>query len=275
MNGAEHGDAMTTASTPDKASLTYGLLRVPAGERRRQQQTNLEQAGQIQREHEEQQRQTGDDHRRLQLEAPAELLLRAARSASEHGSEQPERNDDSRRECQAMLAHRRAIAAVRGETRAPSATAPGTRRASGSAAGRRAAPGRSRRRATTRLCRGVRTAALAPRIPQARQPRPPFRQAGHRPQRRARLPPKSARRFEHAGNAREFVRPAALATGSASVQRAPSRDKLCARARSRSDQRCTRRNAACLMSAGAGAPGDGVKPDRRPSRARSRWRSSR
>ena len=78
MNGAVHGDAMTTARTPDSAALTYWLRADQPAGRRRHERRELEHARQVERQHEEQQRETGDDRRRLQLEAPAELLAGGA-----------------------------------------------------------------------------------------------------------------------------------------------------------------------------------------------------
>jgi hypothetical protein len=82
--------------------------------------------------------------------------------------------------------------------------------------------GAQRQRASPR----VRTAALAPRIPQARQTRPPFQQAGHRPQRRASLPPSppvdSSTPATRVNSPTRCTRPAAQAS-SARVAR-----KLCA-----------------------------------------------
>ena len=115
MNGAEHGEAMTTASTPDKASLTYGFFAFqPAsddGSNRRISNRPDRFSASTKNSSARPATTTGDCSWK-----PQPSCAPAARSATSTGSEQPERNDDSRRECEPMLAHRRAIAAVRGET---------------------------------------------------------------------------------------------------------------------------------------------------------------
>ena len=83
-----------------------------------------------------------DERRRLQLEAPAELLAAGAQRQQQAG-QRDEGQHHAGGVGEPAGEQRAAVAGRAARSRAPSATAPGTRRASGSAAGRRAAPGRS------------------------------------------------------------------------------------------------------------------------------------
>ena len=81
MNGAVHGDATITASTPERERIERPVVRGPRGrDRRGHEHAELEHARQIEREQEEQEREPGHDGGRLQLEAPAELLARGAQT---------------------------------------------------------------------------------------------------------------------------------------------------------------------------------------------------
>ena len=80
MNGAVQGVATTAASTPVKKVPTQpwrGQARAQAG----QGAADVEQACQAQCHQEEQHRDDVDEHRRMELEAPADLLP-PARSAT-------------------------------------------------------------------------------------------------------------------------------------------------------------------------------------------------
>ena len=101
MNGAVHGDATTTASTPDSAAFDVRVVRGPARRGRRHERRELEHARQVEREHEEEHARGRDHRRRLQLEAPAELLARRAQR-EEHRRERDERHDDARAEREAL-----------------------------------------------------------------------------------------------------------------------------------------------------------------------------
>jgi hypothetical protein len=81
------------------------ILRRPAGDARRRELSEFEHAGQVEREHEEQHRERGDDLRRLQLEAPAKLLAAGA----QRRQQEPQRNegrDDAACERDCLMAQR-------------------------------------------------------------------------------------------------------------------------------------------------------------------------
>ena len=117
MNGAVQGDAIATASTPDANAFAPRFECDHVATLRWQQRAELEHARQVQCHHEEQQRQRADDRRRLQLEAPAELLAGGAQS-DDRSAQQHERDDDAGRERDAFAAHRNAAVAHRDPTSA-------------------------------------------------------------------------------------------------------------------------------------------------------------
>jgi hypothetical protein len=78
MKGAVQGEAIATASTPDRKALSHRVLRLQRGDAAGQHGAELEHAGQVQRDQREQRRQRATTSRRLQLEAPAELLAGGA-----------------------------------------------------------------------------------------------------------------------------------------------------------------------------------------------------
>ncbi len=179
MNGAEHGEATTTASTPDSASLTTASSRSSRS-------ATTAATGRISNSPDRFSASTKNssaspaiDRRRLQLEAPAELLL-LPRAGNEHGSEQPERHDDSGRECEPVLAHRRTIAALRREAQHLQRQ---HREHAGHQVQQHAADQRERDRGAQRqrVRRPARAAALREAFRGRRCRRRPFRPAGRRP----------------------------------------------------------------------------------------------
>ena len=86
MNGAVQGEATTTASTPERKWPD----EPPAIESR-----NSKSAREIEREEQEEDREHRDGDRRLELEAPAELLPERAQ-ADEQPGEEPERDEHAR-----------------------------------------------------------------------------------------------------------------------------------------------------------------------------------
>ena len=94
MNGAVQGDAMTTARTPEPNASSVRFFDGPAGHARRRELAELEHAGQVERQHEEQDRERADHRRRLQLEAPAQLLAGGAQRGEQP---RPARRTSARR----------------------------------------------------------------------------------------------------------------------------------------------------------------------------------
>jgi len=88
MNGAVQGEAMATASTPDKNASATGWRSCTAGQSGGQQVADVQPARQVHGQQGKQHGQAGDDSRRLQLEAPAQLLAtrpqRQQQSAQRH-----------------------------------------------------------------------------------------------------------------------------------------------------------------------------------------------
>ena len=90
------------------------VLRRPSGDARRRQLAELEHAGQVERQHEEQDRERGHHRRRLQLEPPAELLARRAQRR-EHEAQRDEREHHAAGEGDGLPAQRRPAVLVRGK----------------------------------------------------------------------------------------------------------------------------------------------------------------
>ena len=87
------------------------VARAPGRERGRQELTDLEHAREIEREHEKQHRQPGNDRGRLKLEAPAELCSARAKR-EEEPRQQPERNDHPAAERKTVRARRAGVEAL-------------------------------------------------------------------------------------------------------------------------------------------------------------------
>ena len=86
MNGAVHGEATTTASTPDANASTVRFCRRDSPRRPTARTApNSNTPSRLSAEHEEQRGQRGDHRRRLQLEAPAELLAGRAQRGQRRG----------------------------------------------------------------------------------------------------------------------------------------------------------------------------------------------
>ena len=78
MKGAVQGEAIATASTPDRKALATGWRASSEATTGRQEGAELEQARQVQPDQGEQRGQRRHHGRRLQLEAPAQLLAGGA-----------------------------------------------------------------------------------------------------------------------------------------------------------------------------------------------------
>ena len=83
------------------------ILRRPARHAGRRELTELEDAGQVEREHEEEDGERAHDRGRLQLEAPAQLFP-AGPQRGERRAQRDERQHDAARERDGFVAHRRA-----------------------------------------------------------------------------------------------------------------------------------------------------------------------
>ena len=128
MNGAVQGVATTTASRPVKKLPRWpGRVReAVAGAH--QAGADLEDAGQVQPDREQQPGHGGDEHRRLELEPPAGGGAGGARG-QQRGAQRGERDQHA-----GGIGHglpRAPCRAPRRPARPPSAPAPGTRTASG------------------------------------------------------------------------------------------------------------------------------------------------
>ncbi len=101
MNGAVHGEAITTASTPDSAAFTTGLCAVHPAADDGTSDANSNAPDRLSASTKKSTARLVTTAGRLQLESPAELLARRA-EREEHAREQHERRDDARAEREAL-----------------------------------------------------------------------------------------------------------------------------------------------------------------------------
>ena len=114
MNGAVHGEATTTARTPEPNASIVRLLLDHSATPDGASWPNSNTPDRFKREHEEEDRQRRHDRRRLQLEPPAELFARGAQRRQQH-SQRNERKNDAGRECNGLVMQRRLSIVMRRE----------------------------------------------------------------------------------------------------------------------------------------------------------------
>ena len=133
MKGAVQGEAIDHGQHAGQEIVGHRVPRLRAAQRGGRDPAELEHAGQVQADQREQRGQRRHDGRRLQLEAPAQLL--AGRSQREHGAaERQEGQDDAGGVGQRGGPVAARVFGVPREAEHLDRRAPGTRRASGSAA---------------------------------------------------------------------------------------------------------------------------------------------
>ena len=171
MNGAVQGEAIATASTPERKSLATGCRACARASDDGARHAELEHAGQVEPDQGEQRGQRGHHRRRLQLEAPAQL--RAGGAQRQHQRRPAPGTTAPRRRCRpapavrwprrssAWRAKPSTLIASTGNTQGIRLSSRPPSRAPSSAATKRAPTARRRRRRPRRCAVAARPAAPA------------------------------------------------------------------------------------------------------------------